>query len=147
MTCHNFCNLIQFIQFLNNHKENKYESHIIPEDFDLTPDEPVKATCYVTVADTINILRMLYGETRDEDPDMLHLPPNWGTRHPDLIEKWFHASKLQDHHRAELGINQQFYDPEAGFGRRDILNHHSDTEHNSEDEQEHNSENEEEEDE
>ena len=103
-------------KFLNSSKENKFESHVIPNDFDLTPRGPIKATSYVTVADTINILRMLYGESSEDDPENLHLPPNWGTQNPTIIDQWFHREKILDHHRAELGIMQEFYDPEAGFG-------------------------------
>ena len=66
---------------------------------------------------------MLYGEARDpDDPDSLHLAPNWGTNNPEVIETWFHTQKIQDHHKAELGMNQTFHDPEAGFGSRNIQN-------------------------
>lgn len=72
-------------------------------DWDLTPDGPVKATSYTTVEDTINILRMLYGE-KDENNDDLYLPSLWGTNHPDIIDQWFHRDKLNEHHKADLGI-------------------------------------------
>ena len=118
------------MKFLNSHVENRYESHVIPNNFGKTPNGPIKATSYITVADTINILRMLYGECREDDPETLHLPPNWGTQHPTIIDQWFHTEKLQDHHRAELGINQEFYDPEAGFGDNDISNEVPEANHN-----------------
>ena len=123
-------------KFLNNHRENKYECHVIPANFNLTPDGPIRATSYVTVADTINMMRWCYGEPNEDDPERLDLSPNWGTRFPHLIDRWFHRNKIQDHHRAELGIREEFHDPEAGFGRRDIEHDDNDAGEGYEEEEE-----------
>ena len=45
-------------------------------------------------------------------------------------------NKIQDHHQAELGIREEFHDPEAGFGRRDIEHDDNDAEEGYEEEEE-----------
>ena len=77
-------------------------------DWDLTPDGPVKATSYLTVSDSIKILKMLYGETRNDNEDELYFPPHWGSNNREIVLKWLHFDKLNQHHKAELGIREDF---------------------------------------
>ena len=77
-------------------------------DWDLTPNDPVKATSYLPVTDSINIVKMIYGVQRNDDEEELYFPPNWGTNNRDLVLQWFHYDKLNDHHKAELGIRNDF---------------------------------------
>ena len=90
---------------MNSTLENRYERHVVEDDWDITPDGPVPTTMFITVADTNRILKMIYGQSLDPDhEEILSFPPRWGDRNHDVISSWVNWDKLTLAHKAELGI-------------------------------------------
>ena len=91
---------------MNASPQNKYERHVVEDDFNLTPDGPLHATAFVTADDAIKMLKMLFGEALDDDnTEVLSFPPEWGVNAHDTVLQWIHEDKINDAHRAELQMN------------------------------------------
>lgn len=90
---------------MNVHKDNKYERYALATDWNLTPDGPKPASNFILCDDAVKGIKMLYGEPLDPDnPDILILAPNWGTRNADVIALWFQMEKLTPAHKVELSM-------------------------------------------
>ena len=69
--------------------------------------EPTPPTKYFTVASTISALTMLYGELQNSTYSTMQYPvlsKQFGTNHPEIIDKWFHPFKLRLQHKLDLGL-------------------------------------------
>jgi hypothetical protein len=90
---------------MNTQKENKYERYAIAPTWNLTPVASKTASSFILCNDAVKGLKMLFGEALDSDnPDILNMPPQWGTENKDIIALWFQAEKLTSAHRVELGM-------------------------------------------
>lgn len=71
----------------------------------LTPLAPAKATDFVTVAATISILRIWYGQEAPGNQDgVLLLPPHFGRENGRTIDAWFDRALLTRANRMDLGL-------------------------------------------
>lgn len=113
--------LANFYQFMNGHKENKYEFYVVKDNWNKTPNGPKTATNFITVDSTIKAITMLYGEENNEEGQgELYLPPGFGDDNPILLDQWFKRDLLSDAHKIQLGL----WDPDPTINDCD---NHSDT--------------------
>jgi hypothetical protein len=94
-----------YIQFMNTQRENKYERYALAATWNLTPVASKTASSFILCNDAVKGLKMLFGEALDPDnPDILNMPPKWGSENENIIALWFQTEKLTSAHRVELGI-------------------------------------------
>ena len=98
---------------MNSHPENKYQLYALPDDWNLTEeDPPAIATEYVIAQDVVKLLTVFYGtEVEGDANEVLELPQNWGNDNREFIDDWFQEHTLTSNIRVDLNMQDNMYIP------------------------------------
>ena len=104
---YNYCRTNSVLKFMNNNPSTRYEHFRVPDkNWNNTgPEGKREGTRIATVEGIIKILKDSYGTPSDpNNPDIMTLPPNFGTQNADFIGLWIQAEKLSAQYKAELNM-------------------------------------------
>jgi hypothetical protein len=94
---------------MNTNPENRYETYVVAEGWNVNPHAPRPLTNHITVDTAINAIKEMYGRrvSRGEGSaeDFLQLENMWGATYPELATSLFSFRKMTDPQKVEIGVD------------------------------------------